>query len=70
MEIGYEELDRRSKLLSKESSKIIGEAISKTCYSIKGLRYSEIEIFLQLLERNIKMESYFRGYGFEKVPLV
>jgi hypothetical protein len=70
MEKGYEELSRRAKLLSEESGRIIGEAIAKTCYSVKGLRYSEIEIFLQLLERNIKMESYFSGYGFEEVPLV
>jgi hypothetical protein len=70
MQIGYEELERRRKEILPESMKIVWNALDITTRNLQGLRYSEIEMFILLLNREVKKSCYFDGSGFENPPLV
>lgn len=70
MVMSYEELERRSKLLLPESSKKIRHALNVATYALSGLRYSEVEMFLLLLDREMKKNAYLNGDGFEEPPLI
>jgi hypothetical protein len=70
MIIGYQELERRSKLILPESNKKIKHALNVATKELQGLRYSEIEMFIALLTRETKKNSYLNENGFENPPLI
>ena len=65
----YEGLERRQKLLSEDSGKKIRHAITTASQNLQGLRYSEIEMFLLIFEREMKKNCELSRFGFEN-PLV
>lgn len=70
MTLHYEELERRTKLLNEDSGKKIRHALTITRQNLEGLRYSEIEMFLLILEREMKKGCYLDATGFENPPLI
>ena len=66
----YEELERRTKLLNEDSGKKIRHALTTARQNLEGLRYSEIEVFLLVLEREMKKECELSRFGFENPPVI
>ena len=66
----YEGLERRQKLLSEDSEKKIRHAITTATQNLQGLRYSEIEMFLLILEREMKKNCELNRFGFENPPII
>lgn len=68
--ISYEELENRTKSLNEDSGKKIRHAITTATQNLKGLRYSEIEMFLLILEREMKKNCELSRFGFENPPII
>ena len=68
--VSYEELENRTKLLNEESGKKIRNALTIASQNLEGLRYSEIEMFLLILEREMKKNCELSRFGFENPPII
>ena len=68
--MSYEELERRSKLLTEETSKKIRHVSNIAISELRGLRYSEIEMFLLLFERESKKICEVRSLPFNTPPVI
>lgn len=68
--MSYEELEKRTKLLNEDSGKKIRHAITTVRQNLQGLRYSEIEMFLLILEREMKKGCVLSRFGFENPPII
>lgn len=66
--LDYKHIHKIRQDLSEESAEKIYKALDETKRIINGLRYSEIELFLMLLEMSTKMQSRFKYQGFENPP--
>lgn len=53
-------------LLEEKSRQQISRAIENTYGKMSGLRYSEIEVFLEILTFELKKSSCFYPLGFEE----
>jgi predicted site-specific integrase-resolvase len=68
--ITYEELERRCNDLTEESGKKIKHALTEARRNLSGLRYSEIEMFLLICEREMKKNCDLSRLGFENPPKI
>jgi hypothetical protein len=66
----YQEYEHKIKVVDKKTMSIFMKIYTENLYLLKGLSYSKIELFTEMLKRTVAKEARFTGVGFEIEPMV